>query len=237
MDLSFHIAQNGLHVGTIRQSVIANNLSNLTTDGFRTKLIDPSTVDGPGTKLLGIRDSTQLGTPRQTDGETDLYLDGEGFFRVETAEGVAYTRHGRFTVDADGNLVTGSGHLLDPGITVPEETEHLSVQPDGTVIAIDSEGVGIEIGQIEVTRFINPSGMIAIGDNLYAEGPNAGDPISGIPGEAGIARIAQFALEESTVDASREMTNQIINQRYYQMNLRSFQTADAIVSRTLDLFS
>jgi flagellar basal-body rod protein FlgG len=237
VDPSFHISQNGLHVGTIRQAVIANNLSNLTTDGFRAKLVDPATLTGPGTKILGIRDSQIQGSPRQTGQETDLYLAGEGFFRVQTVDGVAYTRHGHFGVDADGNLVTSSGLLLDPPMTVPDDAEAIQVQPDGTVRAIDFQGVATEIGQIELTRFINPSGLIAIGDNMYALGPNAGDPLDGVPGEDGFARIAQHALEESTVDPSTEITNQLINQRYYQLNLRSFQTSDAIVSRTLDLFS
>jgi len=237
VDLSFAIAQNGLHVGTIRQSVIANNLSNLTTDSFRAQIIDPATVTGPGTQVLGVRDSLQLGAPRQTGTQTDLYLDGEGFFRIETPEGTAYTRHGRFAIDADGNLVTGSGHLLDPAIVVPDGTQAIRVGGDGTVEAIDPDGIVSELGQIDLTRFINPAGLIAIGDNLYVEGPNSGDPLEGTPGEDGFARIAQFALEESTVDPSREITNQIINQRYYQLNLRSFQTSDAIVSRTLDIFS
>jgi flagellar basal-body rod protein FlgG len=237
MDLSFAIAQNGLHVGNIRQAVIANNLSNLTTDAFRAQLVDPATVTGPGTQVLGVRDSTQLGSPRQTSAQTDLYLAGEGFFRIETPDGTAYTRNGRFAIDADGNLVTGSGHFLDPQIVVPEESVALRVEPDGTVESIDADGIVTELGQIEITRFINPAGLIAIGDNLYVEGPNSGDPLAGTAGEDGFARIAQFAIEESTVDPSREITNQIVNQRYYQLNLRSFQTSDAIVSRTLDIFS
>ena len=237
MDASFHIARNGLHVGTIRQSVIANNLSNLTTDGFRAHLVDPATIAGPGTRVLGVRETMQHGSPRQTGQETDLYLDGEGFFRVRTEEGIAYTRHGHFRVDGEGNLVTATGYLLEPPITVPDDTEHLGVTPDGTVLAIDFAGNATELGQLELTRFINPTGLIAIGDSLYAEGPNAGDPRDGTPGDEGFARVLAGALEESTVDPAQEITSQIINQRYYQLNLRSFQTSDAIVSHTLDLFS
>ena len=237
MDLSFHIAQNGLHAGTIRQGVIANNLSNLTTDGFRARLMDPATIAAPGTQVQGVRDSQTLGAPRVTGGETDVFIGGEGFLRVTTPDGVAYTRNGQLHVDADGNLTTSSGHLLEPQITVPEDSTAMQFLRDGTVFSIDQDGVATELGQIELTRFINPSGMISIGDNLYVRGPNSGDAIDGIPGEAGFGSILHRALESSTVDPSREITNQIVNQRYYQMNLRSFQTSDAIVSRTLDLFS
>ncbi len=237
MDISYHIAQNGLNAGTIRQSVIANNLSNLTTDGFRSQLVESSTVRGPGTQILGIRDSQELGALRQTSRATDFFLDGEGFFKIQTQDGTAYTRHGQFGVDGEGNLVTSSGYLVDPQITLPEDTISVRTTRDGNIFTIDAEGLETNVGQLEVTRFINPSGLLAIGDSLYVQGPNSGDPLDGVPGDPGFATVVEGALESSTVDPSREVTNQIVNQRYYQMNLRSFQTADALVSRTLDIFS
>ena len=237
MDTSFHISQNGMRAGTIRQSVIANNLSNLTTDGFRAQLVDPATVSGPGTQVLGVRDTQTLGSPRVTGGITDLFIAGEGFLRVTTPDGIAYTRNGQPHVDADGNLTTSSGNIIEPQITVPEDSEDLAILRDGTVLSYDQDDVATELGQIELTRFINPSGLLSIGNNLYVDGPNAGDALDGVPGEDGFGAILHRAVEESNVDPSREITNQIVNQRYYQMNLRSFQTSDSIISRTLDLFS
>ena len=140
-------------------------------------------------------------------------------------------------LDAEGNLTTSSGQLIEPQITIPDDSVDLSILGDGTVLSYDVDNTATEIGQIELTRFINPSGLIAIGDNLYVNGPNSGDAIDGVPGDAGFGTLSHRVLEESTVDPSREITNQIVNQRYYQMNLRSFQTSDAIVSRTLDIFS
>ncbi|MGA1489478.1 MAG: flagellar hook-basal body complex protein, partial [Planctomycetota bacterium] len=134
-------------------------------------------------------------------------------------------------------LTTTAGQLLDPPITIPEDAEDLIIERDGTVLSLDAEGVTTELGQLELTRFRNPAGLLAIGDNLYVKGPNSGDEISGTAGEQGFGSLIQGALESSTVDPSTEITNQIVNQRYYQMNLRSFQTSDAIISRTLDLFS
>jgi len=237
MDMSFHIARNGLQAGTLRQSVIANNLSNLTTDGFRSRMVDAGTLSSPGTQVLGIRESQEVGAPRATAAKTDLYIAGEGFLRVATQDGTAYTRNDSLRIDGDGNLTTTAGQLLDPPITIPEDAEDLIIERDGTVLSLDAEGVTTELGQLELTRFRNPAGLLAIGDNLYVKGPNSGDEISGTAGEQGFGSLIQGALESSTVDPSTEITNQIVNQRYYQMNLRSFQTSDAIISRTLDLFS
>lgn len=237
MDVSFHISQNGLRAGTIRQSAIANNLSNLTTDGFRAQIVDPATVSGPGTQVLGVRDTQTLGSPRITGGKTDMFIGGEGFLRVTTPDGIAYTRNGQLHTDADGNLTTSSGNIIEPQITIPEDSENLRILRDGTVLSYDQDDVVTDLGQIELTRFINPSGLISIGENLYVKGPNSGDALDGVPGEDGFGAILHEAVEESNVDPSREITNQLVNQRYYQMNLRSFQTSDAMVSRTLDLFS
>ncbi len=166
-----------------------------------------------------------------------LYISGEGFFQVELAGATGYTRLGNFHIDADGNLVTPSGHIIDPTIVVPDDSTGLQVASDGTVFSIDEDGTAEDIGQIELVRFVNPAGLVSLGDNLFATGENSGDPQSGLPGENGFGNIAQGFIEQSNVDPATEITQQIINQRYYQLNLRVFQTADALVGRAIDLFS
>ena len=105
------------------------------------------------------------------------------------------------------------------------------------MFSIDEDGTAEDIGQIELVRFVNPAGLVALGDNLFATGENSGVPQSGLPGEDGFGGISQGFIEQSNVDPATEITQQIINQRYYQLNLRVFQTADALVGRAIDLFS
>ncbi|MGE3165081.1 MAG: flagellar hook-basal body protein [Planctomycetota bacterium] len=237
MEVTFSTAQNGLFAANQRLQTNADNLSNLTTAGFKARLAQQGTVDGPGSRFLGTAIDTSQGAPEQTGVHTHFYLEGEGFFRIARDGEPAYTRVGNFQADLDGNLVTPTGHLLDPQITVPEDAIGIEVTQDGVVFAVDAAGTATELGQLEVTRFPNPAGLLPIGDNLFAEGPNSGDPVTGDPGAAGFATIQQRVLEQSNVDPANEITQQIINQRYYQMNLRVFQTTDALISRAIDVFS
>lgn len=238
MEIQFSIAQNGLYVANHRLQTRAQNLSNLTTPGFKALLPQQADLYGPGARSLGTaQDFTALGTPEQTGMDGHVFIQGDGFFRVSRDGEPAYTRLGNFQVDRDGNLVTPTGHLLDPAITVPEDAVGIEVSTDGLVFAIDSEGAAVEVGQLELVRFQNPNGLLAIGDNLYAQGPNAGDALAGTPGDVGFGTIGHRMLEGSNVDPAHEITQQIVDQRSYQMNLRVFQTADALVSRAIDLFS
>ncbi|MCI0650851.1 MAG: flagellar hook-basal body complex protein [Planctomycetes bacterium] len=237
MELSFSTAQNGLYAANLKQSAIADNLSNLTTTGFKARRAEQTTLAGPGTRIESVRPDFTVGAPEAAPNDTDLYLAGEGFFRVQLDGAVAYTRAGSFHVDRDGNLVTPSGHLLEPQITVPEGSAGVQVTKDGQVFAIDGAGNAALIGEIDLATFINPAGLSALGNDLYAETANSGAPVSGVPGEAGFGTIEQRFLESSNVDAAEELTDMIVNQRYYQMNLRVFQTSDSLVGRAIDLFS
>ncbi len=238
MDATFSIAQNGIVAGDQRQGVIANNLANLTTDGFRANLIDQATLVNDGTRINGItEDHKTVGAPRQTGIPEHLMIQREGFFQVQTGEGVAYTRVGNFQVDSEGQLTTPAGYIVEPGITVPEENLGLRVLVDGTVYANLPDGTAEELGQIELARFVNPSGLHSIGDSLYVESDDSGEPQVGSPGDTGFGIINQFQLEGSNVDPSTQLTDLLVNQRYQQFNLRVFQTSDSLVGRALDLFS
>ena len=237
MELSFSTAMNGLFTANLRQSVLANNLSNLTTDGFKAQLVDQETLAGPGTRVQSLRRDFTTGSPKETGIASHIYVSGEGFFQVARDAEPAYTRAGNFHVDRDGNLVTPSGFLVEPNIVVPEDSVGLRVVADGRVLSIDPDGNAEELGQLELVRFVNPAGLESLGDNLYAESGNSGDPLTGIPGENGFGTLLQAHVETSNVDPAEQITDQIITQRYYQLNLRVFQTSDALVGRALDLFS
>jgi len=238
VEIQFSVAQNGLYVANQRLQTRAQNLSNLTTPGFKALLPEQADLHGPGARFLGTsEDFSTLGTPEQTGYDAHFYIKGDGFFRVSRDGEPAYTRLGSFQADRDGNLVTPTGHLLDPAITVPDDSVALEVSADGLLYSVDTDGVATEIGQLELVRFQNPNGLLAIGDNLYAEGPNAGDALTGAPGDIGFGTVQNRMLEGSNVDPATEITQQIVDQRSYQMNLRVFQTADALVSRAIDLFS
>lgn len=188
----------------------ADNLANGTTIGFKGK-----DLHGRGDRM--IRDWTQ-GALEATERELDLAIDGEGFFRVHLPDGkIAYTRAGHFNKDAEGNLVTAEGLLSDPQFTIPENTIGITVDRAGRLFVIDpaTPEIPTEIGQFELTRFINPSGLKAIGDNLYLESEVSGNPIDGNAGERdqGFGIIRQGFVEVSNVDVLTEYVDLMIDSR------------------------
>ncbi len=237
MEMSFTTAQNGLFAATRRQNVVANNISNLTTPGFKSVLVDQETLRVDGTHVQSTRENFAIGDPQLSDDPLDLYIAGDGFFQVARDGEPAYTRAGNFSVDEDLNVVAPSGHLLEPNITVPADSVRVNVREDGLVTSTGPDGTETAVGNIQLVRFVNPSGLVALGDNLYGQSNNSGDPVIGTPGQEGLGSILGFAVEGSNVDPAREITDQIVTQRYYQLNLRVFQTSDALVGRALDLFT
>ncbi len=240
MDLSFAIARNGMTAADIRQSVIANNLSNLTTAGFRAHLTDQANILPQSTRVSGVRENfARIGDPLQTGRATDFYIAGDGFFQVELAEGVGYTRTGSFTRDSEGNLVTESGHFLEPRITIPDDipVNRIATTEDGVVIGITADGEQVQLGQLELARFINPAGLRSLGNNVYIETINSGPPFLGTPGEESLGSISDRQLEGSNVDPSEELPELLKNQRYQQFNLRVLETANSLIGQALDLFN
>ncbi len=235
MELGFAVSQNGVHSAVFTQSVIANNLANLNTDAFKAVRSCPGTFSIPGTQIVDALPNTDPGPIRQTESQLDLAIAGDGYFILETDTGRAFTRAGNFHKDEDGNIVTASGHLLSPGLVLPQEAVGLSISSDGRTRALFADGTSDEIGQLELARFRNPAGLIPLGDNLYLEGPNSGDAITLTPGEEGSGTIQQSYLERSNVDEATEITNQLINQRHFQANLKTFQVMNDLVGRAIDL--
>lgn len=241
--------------------VIANNLANVNTTGFKrsraafedvlyetiqseavvnyqsSEGVAPVQV-GRGTRIAGVTRFHQQGTLQQTGRPTDLAIEGDGFFQIQRPDGtLAYTRDGSFTLSGTGALVTSGGYLVHPGVTIPPDAAEIAVAPNGVVsirsAATDAEP--IEIGRLELARFANPVGLENLGENLYRETVASGPAIVGQPQEAGFGRLAQGSLESSNVEIVVEMTDMIAAQRAYEINARAIRSTDEMMQATSDL--
>jgi len=238
--------------------VISNNLANVNTHGFKKQRVEfedliyqtlrvagtPATENtvvpvgvqmGHGVRVAATQRVFSQGSLQQTDVPTDMAIAGEGFFRVQMFDGSwAYTRNGTFKVDSDGRMVTSNGFWLLPDIIMPEGflPETISVSRDGrvTVIVPDIDpSEALEVGRLELYRFPNPVGLMAVGDNLFRVSAASGDPIPGIPGFDGMGTIQNRFLEMSNVAVVQEMVNLIVAQRAYEFNSRTIQTSDSML--------
>ena len=241
-----------------RVDVIANNLANVNTTGFkrsRTNFEDLlyETVQGPrrtvgdgvigamqighGVRLSAIQRVHGQGAAEMTGRPLDLAIEGEGFFQVELPDGsLGYTRDGSFTLSDSGQLVTNSGHALLPNIVLPPDATALTISESGMVsVTNGSDGATIEIGRIELARFANPAGLIALGGNVFGETIASGFAASGFPEEDGFGRILQGTLESSNVEIVQEMTDMIAAQRAYEINARAIRAAEDMMASINDL--
>jgi flagellar basal-body rod protein FlgG len=247
-------AATGMHAQQLTLDVIANNLANVQTGGFKRSRVDfqdlvyqsiqvPGMASAQGTEIPsgfqvghGSRAvSTQRlfvgGDLQPTGNPLDMAIEGEGFFQVTQPNGeIAYTRAGSFKKDSQGRLVTAEGFLLEPEISVPEDAISVSIGVDGTV-SVQQPGViqPQQIGTIELARFVNPAGLESLGRNLFRPTQSSGDPTPGTPGQEGFGTILQFFLEGSNVSVVEEMVNLIAGQRAYEINSRAIRTADEMM--------
>ncbi len=244
----------GMSSQALNMDVIANNLANVNTTGFKKSRADfqdlfyqnlriagaassagteipTANQIGLGTKVAAVAKLFSQGDYQQTANELDMAVDGKGFFQITTPDGeIAYTRAGAFKLDGDGNVVNSDGYLLQPQITVPENAVQLTIGPDGTVTVINAgETTPSEIGNIETARFANPAGLTAIGKNLFLESETSGSPTTGTPGEDGLGTLNQGFLEMSNVNIVEEMVHMILAQRAYEINGKAIQTADEML--------
>lgn len=236
---------------------ISNNLANVNTTGFKQNrpdfedlLYQTLRVAGtPATEVTLVPTGIQVGhgvrpaatqkiftqgALQATGNVTDLAIEGEGFFRVLQYDGsYAYTRDGSFKVDAEGQLVNSNGYRFMPEIILPEGfiRETLAVSQDGRV-TVKMAGIDdpIEVGQIEIYRFINPAGLLAIGENLFSVTNATGEVIAGRPGFDGMGKVVQNFLEMSNVSVVKEMVNMIVAQRAYEINSKAIQTSDSMLA-------
>lgn len=261
MSRSLKTAASGMEAQQLNIDVIANNISNVNTVGFkkgRAEFQDlfyqeiraarrsevaadqgaPAPLEvGQGTRPIATTKTFSTGAFIQTGNELDVAVEGQGFLRLRMPDGTyAYSRAGQLKVDADGQLVNAEGRPLDPPVVVPPDTTRLIIERDGTVKAMQpGDTVPIEVGLIELTRFVNPAGLKSLGHNLYQETEATGLPFDGVPGEEGLGTITQGALESSNVEVVEEMISLISAQRAYEINSRVIQAADQMLQQTANL--
>ena len=252
------IAATGMAAQQMRVDVTANNIANMTTTGFNARraeysdlhyqqLRSPGAVTaGTGEILpagvqlgLGVRPSAvsvelRQGAMRQTNGELDLGIEGDGYIEIVLPSGeTAYTRDGALKLSGEGEVVTSDGYSVLAGLTIPVDAKRVAVNRDGTVFAFfDGQVAGQQIGEIQLATFINDKGLRAIGDNLFMETAASGPPNVGEPGVDGRGTFRQGYLEESSVDVVAEITELIEAQRGYELNSRVLSAADEMLSTT-----
>ena len=260
---TLYSAATGMAAMETKLDVIANNLANVETTAFkrgRANFEDlfyrhekmPGAEDsagqftatgisiGLGSKVSSIQSEFKQGAFQQTGRELDLAIEGRGFFKVTDPSGdTVYTRAGTFSVNADGTLVIGSastGRLLDPSIDVPPDATAISVSPQGVVAVRQPGNTQLsQVGNIELVTFVNPEGLLKLGENLYAETDASGTPTSGTPGETGIGVLRQGVLEASNVEPVRELIDLITTQRAFELNSQAVQAGDEVMQLVANL--
>ncbi|MEZ5715411.1 MAG: flagellar basal-body rod protein FlgG [Paracoccaceae bacterium] len=252
------IAATGMAAQQMRVETISQNLANMSTTGYNARraefadlhyqqMMRPGTVNAAdGTVLptgvqlgLGVRPaavSVQLaqGSLSATGGDLDVAIDGNGYLEVTLPSGQsAYTRDGGLKRTGDGLIVTSDGFPVQPEITIPEDALAISINPEGEVYAyFDQGGEAQLLGQFNLVGFSNPKGLEARGSNLFTETEASGGPITTTPGQSGLGTLRQGYLEDSSVDAVREITELIEAQRGYEMNAKVISAADQMLGAT-----
>jgi len=249
------IAKTGLDAEQTRMATISNNLANVNTTGFKrdravfedliyqnvrqvgasstetTELPSGLTV-GTGVRTVATQKLHTQGNIQQTNNAFDVAIQGHGFFQVLHPDGtVVYSRDGSFSLDQNGQIVTANGYAVEPSITVPPNTLSVTIGSDGTVSALVAGNTApSQIGNINLVQFINPTGLEAIGQNLYRQSAASGDPQEGTPGLDGLGTLIQGSLESSNVNVVEELVNMIETQRAYEMNSKAISTTDQMLA-------
>ena len=254
MDASLWVAKTGLDAQQTRMNVISNNLANVNTTGFkRDRAVfedllyqnirqaggqtgaDTQAATGfqlgTGVRVMATEKLVAQGNMQTTENSLDIAIAGDGYFQVAQPDGtIAYTRDGNFNLDNAGQIVTGSGQLLQPAITVPANASSVTIGQDGTVSVELQAGGGAQVlGQLQLARFINSAGLQAMGQNLLKETPASGAPQVGNPGADGMGILMQGALEASNVNVVEEMVSMIETQRAYEINSKAISTVDGML--------
>jgi flagellar basal-body rod protein FlgG len=251
MDLALWVAKSGLEAHHKNIAVISNNLANASTPGFKknrpefedlayqviTQPGSPTSdqtnspsgiVLGTGVRLADNKKIFTQGAPLQTDRAMDVAIEGRGFLKVQLPSDntFAYTRTGTMQTNEQGQLVLHNGYIIQPPVTIPEGTQKIDISQNGIISVVNSSGTSEEVGRIELTDFINPSGLEPKGENLYAETLASGQPVSGTPSQDGFGKLSQNQLEASNVNVVEEMVNLIEAQRAFEMTSKVVSAVD-----------
>ncbi len=258
---ALHTAATGMMAQELNVQVISNNIANMRTTGYKRQRAEfqdllyeqvtrvgtqtsaqgnilPAGIElGSGVKTVGTPRLMSQGELTQTSKDFDLAIRGEGFFKILLPDGrTAYTRDGSFELDAQGRLVTAQGNLVQPGITIPQNATSVSVNNQGQVMVTQpGSNTSSQVGQIELSLFVNKAGLQSMGDNLYLETPASGTPQNGNPSTEGFGNLQQGYLEQANVEAVSEISDLIAAQRAYEMNAKVITAADQMLSATSNL--
>ena len=257
---SLWIAKTRLDAQQTNMDVIANNLANVSTNGFKRQravfedllyqtLRQPGAQSSEQTTLpSGLQIGTGVrpvaterlhsqGNLSQTNNSKDIAIKGEGFFQVQMPDGTnAYTRDGSFQVDQNGQLVTAGGFQVQPAITIPANALSMTVGRDGIVsVTLQGQTATQQVGQLTLTTFINNSGLESVGENLYQETASSGAPNETTPGLNGGGLLYQGYVETSNVNVAEELVNMIQTQRAYEINSKAVSTSDQMLQKLAQL--
>jgi flagellar basal-body rod protein FlgG len=254
MNPALWAAKTGLDAQQTRMAVTSNNLANVGTTGFKkgravfedllyqnVRQVGAATSQdteaptglslGTGVRVVATEKSFTQGNLAQTGNSLDVAINGRGFFQVLLPDGtMGYTRDGGFKVSAQGELVTASGYAVQPGITIPDGAQSVTIGKDG-VISVQQAGQSAptQVGSLQLFDFINPAGLQPRGENMYVESAASGTATSGTPGLNGLGSTEQGSLEASNVNVVEELVNMIETQRAYEMNSKAIATTDQML--------
>jgi flagellar basal-body rod protein FlgG len=254
MDPALWISKTGLEAQDQDIAVIANNLANVNTTAFKQGRADfedliyqtyrqagaqssqnsqiPSGINmGTGVRLVATQKIFTQGPLENTQNPLDIAIQGRGFFSILRPDGsIAYTRDGTFQTDSTGQIVTSDGYPLQPTLTIPAQTTNITIGTDGTVsVTVAPSTIPTILGTIQLTDFINPSGLQPVGQNLYLETAGSGAPLTDNPGNSGLGTTLQGSLEASNVNVVEELVEMIQAQRAYEITAKSIQTVDQML--------
>jgi flagellar basal-body rod protein FlgG len=253
---SLHTAASGMEAQQLNIDIIANNLANINTAGYKQRkaqfqdllyqnirqagAANTATTDIPvglqvglGTKAVATDIIFTQGDFGSTGNPLDIVIQGHGFFQIRQPNGqIAYTRNGSFHLNRDGQLVTSEGDLLDPQVTIPQDQVGITIGSDGTVSVLQAgQTEPQQVGKIEIALFQNPAGLENMGKNLFLQTQASGQPITGTAGENGLGTLMSGYNEQSNVSVVEEMVRMIVSQRAYEANSKVIRTADEMLTQ------
>ena len=260
MSRALFTAATGMIAQQMNVDTIANNLANVNTTGYKKtkmefqdllyqqlRLAGAAQAEGAqvpvelqigyGTRPVATQRIFSQGTVIPTNNPLDVSIDGDGFLQVTLPDGTtAYTRDGALKLSAEGTIVTSDGYALEPQITIPQDATAINISSNGEVaVLIAGDPAMQQVGQLELSRFINPAGLRSVGRNLFLETPASGSPAVGAPDSEGFGKLSQGFLELSNVEVVDEMVSMIVAQRAYEINAKAIQTSEEMLSNANNL--
>jgi flagellar basal-body rod protein FlgG len=258
---ALHTAATGMMAQELNVQVISNNIANMRTTGYKRQRAEFQDLLYEQVRRVGAQTSTQgnilpvgielgagvktAGTPRimtqgtilPTGNTLDVAIRGEGLFKIQMPDGTfTYTRDGSFMMDSQGRIVTPQGYVVQPGITIPQNSTAITINTQGQVSALTpGNTTPTVLGQLTLTRFVNKAGLLSIGDNLFVETPASGTPQDGVASTDGMGDMLQGSLEQANVEAVTEISDLISAQRAYEMNAKVITAADQMLQSTANM--